>query len=150
MKVILKQDLKGTGKKDELVNVADGYARNYLFPRGLAVPADSAALTDLKNKNDAKAYKLETELANAKDLAAKVDGATVTIEAKAGSAGRLFGAVTTKEVAEAISKVYGVAVDKKKIVLDADIKTFGTYDAVIKIYNGITAAIKVKVCEKVN
>ncbi len=150
MKVVLKQDLKGTGKKDELVNVADGYARNYLFPRGLAVPADKGAVTDLKNKEESRKFKAETELENAKDLASRIDGTIVTVVSKAGSTGRLFGSVTAKEVAEAIEAKYGVGIDKRKIVLDGDIKNFGIYDAVVKIAPGVTAKVRVKVAEKEN
>ena len=148
MKVVLKQDLKGTGKKDELVNVADGYARNYLFHRGLAVPADKGAVTDLQNKEASKKFKEETELENAKELAGKINGTTVIVYSKAGSSGRLFGSVTSKEVAEAVSAAYGVELDKRKISLDGDIKNFGTYDAVVKIAPGVTATVKVKVTEK--
>ena len=150
MKVVLKQDLKGTGKKDELVNVADGYARNYLFPRGLAVPADKGAVTDLKNKEESRKFMAETELENAKELAARINGTTVTVYSKAGSTGRLFGSVTAKEVAEAVNAVYGVELDKRKIALDGDIKNFGTYDAVVKIASGVSATLKVKVTEKEN
>ncbi len=150
MKVVLKQDLKGTGKKDELVNVADGYARNYLFPRGLAVPADKGAVTDLKNKEESRKFRAETELENAKELASRISGATVTVLSKAGSTGRLFGAVTAKEVAEAVNQAYGVELDKRKITLENDIKNYGVYDAVVKIASGITANIRVRVAEKEN
>ena len=150
MKVVLKADVKGTGKKDELVNVSDGYARNYLFPRNLAIPADKAALTDLKNKNDAIRFRQETELKNANELRKKLDGKVVVIEAKGGSAGRLFGSVTAKEIAETISRLYEVDVDKRKVQIDSDIKTFGIYDAVIKLHQGVNANIRVKVQEKEN
>ena len=150
MKVVLKQDVKGTGKKDELVNVSDGYARNFLFPRGLAVAADAAAISDLRAKSEAKEHHKAVELDKATALASTIDGKSVRIEAKAGSAGRLFGKVTSKEVAEELKKQYGADVDKRKIELDSEIKAFGTYNAVVKVYPGVTASVKVVVAEKVS
>lgn len=104
MKVILKQDVKGKGKKGELVNVSDGYARNYLLPRGLAVQADAAAMNELKNREQAAAYHEEQQQKKARDTAAKIDGKTLKVTAKGGQSGRLFGSVTTKEVAEELKK----------------------------------------------
>lgn len=147
MKVVLKQDIKGTGKKDELVNVSDGYARNYLLPRGLAIVADSAAMNTIKSKNEAIEHHKAVELENAKQIAAVINGNSVKIESKAGSAGRLFGSITSKEVAAALKEQYDVDIDKRKIELDSDIKTFGTYGAKIKIYTGVNADIKVMVTE---
>ena len=150
MKVVLKQDVKGTGKKDELVNVSDGYARNFLFPRGLAVAADAAAMSDLRAKTEAKEHHKAVELDKAMALASSIDGKSVKIEAKAGSAGRLFGKVTSKEVADELKKQFKVDVDKRKIELECDIKAFGTYNAVVKVHPGVSASVKVIVCEKVN
>ena len=150
MKVVLKEDIKGTGKKGDLVNVSDGYARNYLLPRGLAIVADSAAMNDIKSKNEAKEHHKAVELENAKQIASVINGNSVKIEAKAGSAGRLFGSVTSKEVAAALKEQFDVDLDKRKIELDSDIKTFGTYGAKVKIYTGVNADIKVVVTENKN
>ena len=150
MKVVLKEDIKGTGKKGDLVNVSDGYARNYLLPRGLAIVADSAAMNDIKSKNEAKEHHKAVELENAKQIASVINGNSVKIEAKAGSAGRLFGSVTSKEVAAALKEQYDVDLDKRKIELDSDIKSFGTYGAKVKIYTGVNADIKVIVTENKN
>lgn len=147
MKVVLKQDIKGTGKKDQIVEVQDGYARNFLIPRKLAVPANATAVNDVKNKAAAKQHHLEQDIQNAKDIAEKLNGTQIQIKAKAGSNGRLFGAVTSKEIAHAISQKYNLDIDKRKVVLDADIKTFGIFDVTVKIYPQITAIVKVDVNE---
>ncbi len=147
MKVVLKQDIKGTGKKDQMVEVSDGYARNFLFPRKLAVPADAANANDVKNKAEAKQYHLEQERAAAQALADAVNKKGITIHAKAGSNGRLFGAVTAKDIAQALKDSYGIELDKRKIVLDADIKAYGCYPITVKIYTGITAQVTVNVLE---
>ena len=144
MKVILSADVKGLGKKGELVNASDGYARNFLFPKNLAVEANAGAMNELKNRESAKAHHIAEEKAAATDSANKVEGKTVTIHAKAGSNGKLFGAITTKEIASEIAKVFGVEVDKKKITC-ADIKSYGEFTADVKFYNGITAKVTVKV-----
>jgi len=146
MKVVLLADVKGHGKKGELCNVSDGYARNFLFPKKLAVEADNAALNELKNREEAAAHHKKEEINAAKELAAKLDGKTVTIKAKAGSSGKLFGAVTSKEIASEIKNNLKVEIDRKKMTV-ADIKNFGEYTAEIKLYQGITAKITVKVTE---
>ncbi|MBQ6884411.1 MAG: 50S ribosomal protein L9 [Clostridia bacterium] len=146
MKVILLQDVKGKGKKGELCNVSDGYARNFLFPKNLAIEADSAAMGELKSREAAAAHHKQEEIDAAKATAAKLEGKSVTIKAKAGSAGRLFGSVTSKEIAEEIKKSLGIEVDRKKMSV-ADIKNFGEYTAEIKLYVGIVAKITVKVTE---
>ncbi len=146
MKVILLQDVKGHGKKGELCNVSDGYARNFLFPKKLAVEADNTALNELKNREQAAAHHKQEEIKAAKDTAAKLNGKTVTIKAKAGSNGKLFGSVTSKEIASEIAKNIGIEIDRKKMNV-ADIKNFGEYTAEIKLYTGITAKITVKVTE---
>ncbi|MEG1060519.1 MAG: 50S ribosomal protein L9 [Oscillospiraceae bacterium] len=145
MKVVLLQDIKGTGNKDELVEVSDGYGRNYLIARKLAVPATNSAINEVNTKHDAKEHHKLVEIDNAKDTAAKIDGKKYVIKAKAGSGDRLFGSVTAKEIAAEINKDTGCDVDKRKIVLDRDIKSFGTYEVVVKVYSGVNAKIIVEV-----
>ena len=147
MKVVLKADVKGSGKKGELVNVSDGYARNFLFPRGLAIEANAQAMNEIKSKDEARRHHLEMEKAAALALCEKLNEKTVKLTAKAGTGGKLFGSVTSKEIAEAISKQFSVEVDKRKIVLDQDIKAFGTFNAEIKIMSGIVAKMFVMVSE---
>lgn len=147
MKVVLKKDVNGSGKKDQLVEVSDGYARNFLIPRGLAVVADGAAINEVKTKENAKQHHAAVELENAQQTAKKIDGTTVTIKAKAGQGGRLFGAVTAKDIAEAIGKITGETVDKRKIVLDADIKNYGRYEIEVKVHPGVVAKLAVVVEE---
>ena len=146
MKVILKQDVKSLGKKGELVNTSDGYARNFLFPRGLAIEANAQAMSEFKNKEDSEKFRIKTETENAKAAAEKIKGKTVRFSLPAGQGGRLFGSVTTKEIAEKIKTEFGIAVDKKKITV-SDIKSYGTYTAEVKLYQGITTEIFVFVGE---
>ena len=146
MKVVLLQDVKGHGKKGELCNVSDGYARNFLFPKKLAVEADNAALNELRNREEAAAHHKQEEIDAANALAAKLDGKTVEIKAKAGAGGKLFGSVTSKEIAKEIADSLGLQIDRKKMSV-ADIKNFGEYTAEIKLYKGISAKITVKVTE---
>lgn len=146
MKVILKEDVRGQGKKGQLVNVSDGYARNFLLPRGLAVEADAQAMNDLKNKEEAARHHAAMEKQAAQEAAKALQGKGLRLTARAGQGGRLFGSVTTKEVAEALKAQYGLDVDKRKIVM-ADIKAFGSYEAEIKLHAGITAKITVTVAE---
>ena len=146
MKVVLLQDVKGLGKKGELVTASDGYARNFLFPRKLAMEANSQAMSELKNRESAEKHRIATEKANAEKEKEIIEGKTVRIKAKAGSNGKLFGSVTGKDIAEAISSQFGFAVDKKKVQVE-DIKAFGTYPAEIRLYNGISASIYVLVGE---
>ncbi|MBQ4627300.1 MAG: 50S ribosomal protein L9 [Clostridia bacterium] len=146
MKVVLTQDVKGLGKKGELVNTSDGYARNFLFPRKLAVEANSQAMSELKNREAAEKHRIDTEIAAAKANAAKLQGNTVKLSAKAGANGKLFGSVTSKDVAAAISKHFGLEIDKRKVDVE-DIKTFGTYPVEVKLYNGISASLYVMVGE---
>ena len=146
MKVILKEDVKGQGKKGQLVNVSDGYARNFLLPRGLAMEADAQAMNDLKNKEEAARHHAAMEKQNAEEAAKALKGKTVKLTAKAGSAGRLFGSVTTKEGAEGLKAQFQVEVDKRKISM-ADVKAFGSYEAEVKLYPGISAKITVMVGE---
>ena len=146
MKVILLADVKSKGKKGELVNVSDGYARNFLFPKNLAVEADNAAMSEMKSRQEAAEHHKKEEIDAAKALAQKLDGKSVTIKAKGGTVGRLFGSITSKEIAEEINRAFSVSIDKKKLAV-ADIKNFGDYTAEIKLYKGITAKIGVKVEE---
>lgn len=146
MKVVLLEDVKGHGKKGELCNVSDGYARNFLFPKKLAVAADAAALSELKSREDAKAHHKQEEIDAAKATAQKLDGKSVTVKAKAGNGGKLFGSVTSKEISEEIKNSFGITVDRKKMNV-GDIKNFGEYTAEIKLYTGITAKVTVKVTE---
>lgn len=146
MKVILNQDVKGKGKKGELVNVSDGYARNFLFSKNLAVEANATAMNELKNREEAKAHHLAEEIAEAKENCAKINGKKIEIHAKSGNGGKLFGAVTVKEVAEKIKSEIGVNIDRRKISM-SDIKNYGEYTAEVKIYNGIKATVTVVVTE---
>lgn len=146
MKVILLADVKGHGKKGELCNVSDGYARNFLFPKKLALVADEAAMNELRGKQSAAEHHMAEEKAAAQAVADKINGKTVTVKAKAGASGKLFGAVTSKEVTAEINRTFGVSVDKKKVVMN-DIKAFGDYSAEIKLYKGITASVGVRVFE---
>lgn len=146
MKVVLKQDVKGLGKKGELVTVSDGYARNFLFPRNLASEANAQAMSELKNKEQAEKYRIETETAAAKADAAKMEGKTIKLTAKAGQNGKLFGSVTAKEIAAQLEKELGVKVDKKRLDVD-DIKSFGTYPVNVKLNHGVKASFYVQVCE---
>ena len=146
MKVILKMDVKNLGKKGELVNTSDGYARNYLFPRGLAVEANAAAMNDFNNKESAKKFHKEEAIKAAKADAAKLEGKSVKLSAKAGANGKLFGSVTAKDISAEIKSSLGIDVDKRKISVD-DIKQFGTFEAEIKVYQGISAKIFVQVSE---
>jgi large subunit ribosomal protein L9 len=147
MKVVLKQDVKKLGKKGELVEISDGYARNFLFPRNLAIEANNQAMNELKNAESSKQFKIDTQIKQANAAKAKLEGQVFSMKAKAGSNGRLFGSVTSKEVAQEIKNRYSIAVDKRKVSLDTDIKAFGTYNAKVKLYNGIVANIKVQVSE---
>lgn len=139
MKVVLKQDVKTIGKKDELHEVSDGYARNFLFPRNLAIPADSAAMNEVKAKESSRKHHEEMERAAAQAVADKLEGMTVVVKAKGGQSGRLFGAVTVKDIAVQLAG-QGIALDKRKLSVDAhEIKDFGKYEVTAKVYSGITA-----------
>lgn len=148
MKVILNADVKALGKKGELVTVSDGYARNFLFPKQLAKEANAQAMNELKNAENAKNFKIETQKADANKAKAALEGKVFKITAKAGQNGKLFGSVTAKEISSEIKRQKGIDVDKRKITIDNEIKTFGTYNAEVKLYSGITATIKIQVCEE--
>lgn len=148
MKVVLLQDVKAQGKKDQIVEVSDGYARNFLFPKKLAVPADAKVINDIKSKQSSAKHREEVEKENARALAKKLSEATVKVTAEAGTDGRFYGAVTSKDIAEALKAQFAIEVDKRKILLDAPIKAFGTYKIEIKLYADISGKLNVKVTEK--
>ena len=146
MKVVVLEDVKGHGKKGELCKVSEGYPRNFLFPKKLAVEANAAAMNELKNREEAKAHHIAEEKKAAEEIAAKINGKQVVITAKAGGSGKLFGAVTAKEIAAAVNEQFGVEIDRRKMQV-ADIKQFGEYTAEVKLYNGISAKLTVTVKE---
>ncbi len=148
MKVILLKDVKGQGKKDQIVNVSDGYARNFLFPNGLAVAADAKALNEIKNKEASRQHKIEVERAEAKAIAEKLTSILVKIPASGGTDGRLYGSVTTKDVSDALVKDFGITVDKRKIVMNDPIRAYGNYQLDVKLYTDVSGKINVLVCEK--
>lgn len=145
MKVILLQDVQGTGKKGEVKEVKDGYARNCLIKKGLAQEATNANLNLLQGQKDSAQHKIDVEIANAKDTASKLDGKTITVTAKAGQNDRLFGTVTSKEIAAAIKQSLGLNVDKKKINIAMKIEGFGDFSAEAKLYSGVSAKFTVSV-----
>lgn len=147
MEVILKADVKGLGKKGEKVKASDGYARNFLFPKGLAVEANAQSLTELRNREQANQHKIDTEIANANKSKAVLQGKILKMTAKAGQNGKIFGSVTAKEVAAEITKQYGISVDKRKITM-SDIKSLGSYTIEVKLYTNIAAEMTVMVGEQ--
>ena len=146
MKVVLLQDVKGQGKKDDVINVSDGYARNFLFPRKLAIEADAKALADAKNKEDAKNFKIEQDKKHAREIAEKLQGVTVKIKATAGADGRLYGSITTADIADALKEQHSIEIDKRKIVSDGAIKAHGSYTLDVKLYPEIVGKVNVVVC----
>ncbi len=148
MKVLLLQDVKSQGKKDQIINVSEGYARNFLFPQKLAIPADAKAVTDAKNRKDSQNHKIELEKQAARELSKKIGESTVKIVGDAGEGGRFYGAVTSKDIAEALKSQFNIEIDKRKFELDAPIKAFGTYRIDVKLYQGITGKLTVMVVEK--
>ena len=148
MKLILTQDVKGQGKKDQVIEVSDGYARNFLLPRGLAIQADAKAMSEIKNREASKQHKIDTERAAAKATAEKLAEITVKIVAPGGTDGRLYGSVTAKDIAEALEKQFGITVDKRKLSLSENIKTFGVYHIDVKLYTDVSGKVKVAVTEK--
>ncbi len=148
MKVVLLQDVKNLGKKEQLVNVSDGYARNYLFPRKLAAEATSGKLKELEEKKNSEIVKKDKEKQAAKELADKLEKLEVNFKVKAGENGKLFGSITSKDVADALKSQHKTEIDKKKIVLHDAIKALGTYKVEIKVYPEISALINVKVEEQ--
>lgn len=145
MKVILKEDIKGVGKKDQIINANDGYARNYLFPKNLAVPADKGNLTNLQSKKTSEEHRKELEREAAKETAKKIEGILLKLPVKSGENGKVFGSITAKEIAENLEKQYKITVDKKKINIQEPIKNLGTFNIEIKLYDGVIAKLKVNV-----
>lgn len=145
MKVILLDNIKGVGKKDEIINASDGYARNYLLPKKLAVEANAENMSKLNNKKESANYKKDQEKQNAEELAKKLKGIMLKIKVKAGENGKIFGGVTSKEISENLKNQYNLIVDKKKIELKEAIKTLGSFNVSIKLFEGITADLKVEV-----
>jgi large subunit ribosomal protein L9 len=147
MKVILLKDVKSIGKKGDIVNASDGYARNYLFPRGLAQEATDVNLHVLNNKKEAERRQKLAEIEAAQKLAESLKGKEITLTVKSGENGRLFGSITGKDIADELNKKYKVNVDKKKVVVDT-IRQLGAYDVEIKLYPEISTKIKVVIAEK--
>ncbi len=148
MKVILTQDVKAQGKKGDLINVSEGYARNFLLPKGLAVEASKQALNELEGKNAAKQFHKNMEEQKAKNIAERLKNITVSLTAKAGSGGRLFGSITSKDIAEALAEQHKITVDKRKIDLPDGIKTCGVTEVRVQLYPQIYGTFKVSVTEE--
>ena len=148
MKVILKQDVKGLGKEEDMVNVSDGYARNYLFPRGLAAEASAGNINIMNTKKKAEKTKKDRELAQARELAEKLGNITVVIKTKSGENGKLFGSITSKDIADGLKSGHNIDIDKKKIVLPDPIKNLGTTQVEVKLYPEVSARIAVKTVQE--
>ena len=148
MKVVLLADVKGVGKKDEVKEVSDGYARNFLLKKKLAIEADAKALNEIKNKEASRLHKIEVERAEAKAIAEKLANTTLKIVAPAGADGRLYGSVTAKDIAEGLEREFGIVIDKRKLTLPEAIKTHGTYVSDVKLYTDVTGKINVRVTSK--
>lgn len=145
MKVILKQDIKGVGKKDQIINANDGYARNFLFPKNLAVPADKGNMTNLQSKKTSEEHRKNLEKEAATQTKKKIEGILLKLPVKSGENGKVFGSVTSKEIGESLEKQYNIKVDKKKIDLKESIKNLGMFNIEIKLYDGVIAKLKVNV-----
>ena len=148
MKVILLADVKGQGKKNDVIEVSDGYGKNFLIPRKLAKAADAQSLNDVKTKEEARVYRIETERKEAKALAEKLKNLQVKIPASSGADGRLYGTITTKDISEALAAQHGITIDKKKLVLSEPIKTYGKFEVDAKLYTEVVGKVYVLVCEK--
>lgn len=148
MKVVLLTDVKGQGKKGAVINVSDGYAKNFLFPKKLAAQADAKLMNEIKGKEEARLHKIEQEKEAARAVAAKLEGIMVKITAQAGTDGKTYGSVTSKEIAEKLLEQAGIEVDKRKIDIPEPIKAFGTYRLDVKLYGDIGGKINVVVTEK--
>lgn len=145
MKVILKQDIKGVGKKDQIINVSDGYVRNFLFPKNMAVEANNENMSKLRAKQDSNAFKRQQEKEEAQKIADKISKIILKVPVKAGGNGKIFGGVSTKEISDLLEKNYKIKVDKKKIELKETIKELGTRNVNIKLYEGVIANLKIDV-----
>ena len=145
MKVILLCDVKGQGKKDQIINVSDGYARNFLFPQKKAIPADAKATSELKSKEESKQFRISEERKAAVALAERIKNTNIEIKMEHGQDGRLYGSVTAKDIAEKLKAALSVEIDKRKITLKEPIKAYGNYSVEIKLYTDVTATFTVKV-----
>lgn len=148
MKVILKADIKGVGKKDEVINASDGYARNFLFPKNLAVEANAENISKLKAKQDSAKFQKNQEREQALKVSNRISEIELKLKVKAGENGKIFGGVSSKEIAESLQKQYGIKVDKKKIDLKETIKTLGKRTVEIKLFEGVIARLKVDVSQE--
>lgn len=147
MKVVLLKDVKGQGKKDQIIDVSDGYARNFLLPKGLAAEASGSVLNDIKNKEASKAHKIELERAAARETAEKLNSVKVELKVKSGGAGRMYGSVTAKDIAEALEAQHKITIDRRKMVMNDSIKQYGTYHIDVKLYTDVAGKITVSVTE---
>lgn len=145
MKVILNQDVINLGKKNALVNVSDGYARNFLIPKGMAIEASASAVNEMKLRDGAEKTKQEHELSHAKKLAEKINGITITLVSKAGENGKLFGSITSRDISEKLEKEHNIKVDRKKMIMPDAIKALGTHEVEIKLYAGVVSTLKVHI-----
>ena len=145
MKVILLNDIKGVGKKDQIIEASDGYARNYLLPKKLAVEANTENMSKLKSRQDSSKFKKDTEKKDAEEIANKLKGIMLKIKVKAGENGKIFGGVTSKEISEGLKREYKIDIDKKKIILNETVKTLGTIVVDIKLYEGVNGKLKVDI-----
>ena len=145
MKVILQTDVRGMGKRGEIVNTSDGYARNYLFPRKLAIPADKQNMNEWNAKKASESHKKELEKQEAIKIKENIEKETLTIKTKAGENGKTFGSITSKEISESIEKEFKYKIDKKKILIKDQIKTLGMYTVELKLFEGVTAKLKINV-----
>ena len=145
MKVILKQDIKGVGRKNEVINASDGYARNFLFPKNLAVEANTENMNKLNMQNEAKQYKKDVEKEQAKEIAKKLETITLQMKVQAGENGKIFGSVSAKEITENLESQYKIKIDKKKVDLKEAIKTIGPKTVEVKLFEGVTGKIKIDV-----
>ena len=148
MKVILCADVKGQGKKDQIVDVSDGYARNFLFPKKLAIPADAKGINEAKNKEASKQHKIDVERQNAMDIAEKLKSIKLVFEYAAGPDKKLYGSVTAKDIADALQKKHNIIIDTRKITLNVPIKSFGTFSADVKLFTDVIGKINVEVTSK--
>lgn len=147
MKVVFLKDIKGQAKKDQIKEVSDGYARNFLIPKGIAAPADAKVMNEIKNKEASKAHKLEVEKAEAQAVAKKLETVVVKITAQGGD-GKLYGSVTSKDIADALEKQSGIVIDRRKLALGDPIKAYGLYEIEVKLYTDVSAKVNVSVSDK--
>ena len=145
MKVILLQDVKGSGKKGDVINCSDGYARNFLLPKKLAVEATSSNMTELNNQKASVAHKRAVNRENSSDLKERLEKVKIVISAKSGDNGKLFGAVTSMDIEKAVKEQTGIEIDKKKVVLSDSIKAIGSYEVTVKLFEDISAKLKVEI-----